>query len=111
MTLFRSTLAARLITTSIAQAEAPALVLAIGGEPETGFDPLLGWGSYGNPLFQSTLLKRDVDLATRMDLATARDLETRGFLTEADLAVALAPITREAESGQDVPDRSDDAAP
>ncbi|WP_244639986.1 ABC transporter substrate-binding protein [Aureimonas glaciei] len=46
------------------------LVLAIGGEPETGYDPLLGWGSYGHPLFQSTLLTRDATLATQPDLAT-----------------------------------------
>lgn len=50
---------------------APNLVLAIGGEPETGFDPMLGWGSYGNPLFQSTLLRRDADLQTQPDLATS----------------------------------------
>lgn len=47
------------------------LVLAIGGEPETGYDPLLGWGGYGHPLFQSTLLTRDAALATRPDLATS----------------------------------------
>ncbi|WP_182086542.1 ABC transporter substrate-binding protein [Aureimonas sp. ME7] len=46
------------------------LVLAIGGEPDTGYDPILGWGSYGHPLFQSTLLRRDADLATQADLAT-----------------------------------------
>lgn len=46
------------------------LVLAIGGEPDTGYDPLLGWGRYGHPLFQSTLLKRDADLVTQPDLAT-----------------------------------------
>lgn len=51
-------------------AAAPDLVLAIGGEPETGFDPIRGWGGYGNPLFQSTLLRRDADLVTRPDLAT-----------------------------------------
>lgn len=45
------------------------LVLAIGGEPDTGYDPLLGWGSYGHPLFQSTLLRRDADLKTQSDLA------------------------------------------
>ncbi|WP_374301215.1 ABC transporter substrate-binding protein [Paracoccus sp. (in: a-proteobacteria)] len=58
-------------TATMAEAGAPDLVLAIGGEPDTGFDPLLGWGGDGNPLFQSTLLTRDVDLATRPDLATA----------------------------------------
>ncbi|WP_279478893.1 ABC transporter substrate-binding protein [Aureimonas sp. SK2] len=50
------------------------LVLAIGGEPETGFDPLFGWGGYGHPLFQSTLLKRGPDLETQGDLATAWSL-------------------------------------
>ncbi len=53
-----------------AAAQRTDLVLALGGEPETGYDPLLGWGSYGHPLFQSTLLKRDADLETEMDLAT-----------------------------------------
>jgi peptide/nickel transport system substrate-binding protein len=47
------------------------LVLAVGGENAEGYDPLLGWGSYGNPLFQSTLLKRDSDLNIVSDLATA----------------------------------------
>ncbi|RUR55314.1 ABC transporter substrate-binding protein [Vreelandella populi] len=47
------------------------LVLAIGGEPEQGFDPLLGWGHYGNPLFQSTLLSRRADLDLEPELATA----------------------------------------
>ncbi len=46
------------------------LILAIGGEPDTGYDPLLGWGRYGHPLFHSTLLKRDAGLATVPDLAT-----------------------------------------
>lgn len=52
-------------------AEKSDLVLAIGGEPDTGYDPVLGWGRYGHPLFQSTLLSRDADLATTPDLATA----------------------------------------
>ncbi|UTA80893.1 ABC transporter substrate-binding protein [Halomonas sp. XH26] len=47
------------------------LVLAIGGEPEQGFDPLLGWGQYGSPLFQSTLLTRGHDLTPEAGLATA----------------------------------------
>lgn len=33
------------------------LILAIGGEPDDGFDPTTGWGQYASPLFQSTLLK------------------------------------------------------
>lgn len=51
-------------------AAAKDLVLAIGGEPDAGYDPLLGWGRYGHPLFQSTLLSRAPDLSTRPDLAT-----------------------------------------
>ncbi len=50
------------------------LVLAIGGEPEQGYDPLLGWGRYGHPLFQSTLLTRDAALVTQPDLATGWSL-------------------------------------
>lgn len=46
------------------------LVLAVGSEPDGGFDPLTGWGGYGSPLFQSTLLKRDNNLDIVYDLAT-----------------------------------------
>ncbi len=65
--------AALILSSSIALAQ-PSLVLAIGGEPDTGFDPVLGWGSYGNPLFQSTLLKRGANLETLPDLAAAWQL-------------------------------------
>lgn len=37
------------------------LILSIGSEPEDGFDPTLGWGRYGSPLFQSTLLTYNQD--------------------------------------------------
>jgi len=47
-----------------------SLVLAVGSEPDEGFDPTLGWGEYGSPLFQSTLLRRDHDLELVNDLAT-----------------------------------------
>lgn len=47
------------------------LVLAIGGEPDEGYDPLLGWGRYGHPLFQSTLLTRDAQMRTQPELAKA----------------------------------------
>ncbi len=49
---------------------AEQIVLAIGGESEEGYDPTLGWGRYGAPLFQSTLLKRDENLKIGNDLAT-----------------------------------------
>ncbi|EHA15034.1 ABC transporter substrate-binding protein [Halomonas sp. HAL1] len=56
---------------AISTAEAKEqLILAIGGEPEQGFDPLLGWGQYGNPLFQSTLFSRGRDLSPQPELAT-----------------------------------------
>ncbi|KAA0972021.1 ABC transporter substrate-binding protein [Aureimonas fodinaquatilis] len=58
------------VVTSAYAAPKDTLVLAIGGEPDNGFDPIAGWGSYGNPLFQSTLLRRDVNLDTQPDLAT-----------------------------------------
>ena len=46
------------------------LTLAVKGEPDDGYDPTLGWGRYGSPLFQSTLLKRDENLNIVNDLAT-----------------------------------------
>ena len=45
------------------------LILAIGGEADEGYDPTLGWGRYGAPLFQSTLLRRDEKLKLVNDLA------------------------------------------
>ncbi len=50
--------------------EKKELILALGNEPDDGFDPTTGWGRYGSPLFQSTLLKRDSDLNITHDLAT-----------------------------------------
>lgn len=47
------------------------LILAVGGESADGYDPTRGWGAYGNPLFQSTLLRRDADLSIVGDLATS----------------------------------------
>lgn len=46
------------------------LVLAIVGEPDDGFDPTRGWGEYGSPLFQSTLLYYDSEFEVKKDLAT-----------------------------------------
>ena len=61
---------ASLLSVTNAYAAPPPLVLAVGGEPETGFDPIMGWGRYGNPLFQATLLRLDANLAMEGDLAT-----------------------------------------
>ncbi|GAA0286659.1 peptide/nickel transport system substrate-binding protein [Gracilibacillus halotolerans] len=54
------------------------LVLAIGSEPEQGFDPTTGWGSYGSPLFQSTLLRLDENLQIQYDLATEYTISEDG---------------------------------
>jgi peptide/nickel transport system substrate-binding protein len=54
------------------------LILAIGSEPETGFDPIQGWGRYGSPLFQSTLLKRDDKLNIVNDIATGYEVSEDG---------------------------------
>ncbi|MEG0439172.1 MAG: ABC transporter substrate-binding protein [Solibacillus sp.] len=54
------------------------LVLAFDSEPETGFDPTTGWGRYGSPLFQSTLLKRDDKLNIVNDLATSYEVSEDG---------------------------------
>ncbi len=56
--------------TESASGSSEQIILAIGGESEEGYDPTLGWGRYGAPLFQSTLLKRDENLNIVNDLAT-----------------------------------------
>ncbi|MEV8376466.1 ABC transporter substrate-binding protein [Kribbella sp. NPDC056861] len=61
------------------------LRLAIGGESEDGYDPTLGWGRYGAPLFQSTLLARDADLKIVNDLATRHTVSADGLVWTVDL--------------------------
>lgn len=56
------------------------LVLAISSEPESGFDPTTGWGRYGSPLFQSTLLTRDNNLKIINDLATSYTISEDGLV-------------------------------
>lgn len=51
------------------------LVVAIDSEPENGFDPITGWGRYGSPLFQSTLLKRNDDLEIENDVAENYEID------------------------------------
>ncbi len=45
------------------------LTIASGKEPEEGFSPITGWGSYQHPLFFSTLLWRDGEMQIVKDLA------------------------------------------
>ncbi|WP_077325489.1 ABC transporter substrate-binding protein [Virgibacillus siamensis] len=55
------------------------LILAIGGEPENGFDPTTGWGRYGSPLFQSTLLTYDKNFNINKDLAVRYNVSNNGL--------------------------------
>lgn len=55
------------------------LIAAVGAEPEEGFDPIQGWGRYGSPLFQSTLLKRDSNLNIVFDLALSYSIHPDGM--------------------------------
>jgi peptide/nickel transport system substrate-binding protein len=45
------------------------LIISLGNEPDAGFDPIYGWGRYGDPLFQSTLIRRNKNLELSGDLA------------------------------------------
>lgn len=45
------------------------LIISLGNEPDAGFNPIYGWGRYGDPLFQSTLIRRNKELALSGDLA------------------------------------------
>lgn len=54
------------------------LVLSVGAEPEGGFDPTTGWGRYGSPLFQSTLLNRNSEMKIENDLATGYEVSSDG---------------------------------
>lgn len=56
------------------------LIVALGSEPSDGFDPTTGWGRYGTPLFQSTLLKRDQDLKIVNDLAAGYTVSGDGLV-------------------------------
>jgi peptide/nickel transport system substrate-binding protein len=65
--------------------QSDALILAIGGEPEDGFDPTTGWGRYGSPLFQSTLLRRDREMRIGLDLAKDYSVSSDGLIWEVEL--------------------------
>lgn len=81
---------------------APELRLAIGGEPEDGFDPTLGWGRYGSPLFQSTLLTRTASLAIDYDLATAYEVSDDGLVWTVHLREDAVFSDREPVTAEDV---------
>ncbi len=61
------------------------LRLAIGGESAEGYDPTLGWGRYGSPLFQSTLLARGANMEIVGDLATKHEVSADGLTWTVDI--------------------------
>ncbi|MEZ5333857.1 MAG: ABC transporter substrate-binding protein [Methanolobus sp.] len=50
-----------------------------GGEPESGFNPITGWGYNHEPLIQSTLFKKDSNGALINDLATDYSVNEDGY--------------------------------
>lgn len=54
-------------------------------EPDTGFDPTLGWGNYGGALFQNSLFKYDSDMEIEADLATDYSVSNDGLTWEVEL--------------------------
>lgn len=65
--------------------EKDELILSIGSEPDNGFDPTTGWGRYGSPLFQSTLLKRDSNMVIINDLTKEYEISEDGLVWVFDL--------------------------
>ena len=66
------------IETDKAKGQKDHLVLALGSEPVDGFVPTTGWGRYGSPLFQSTLLTLDRNFNIQLDLATEFNISDDG---------------------------------
>lgn len=56
------------------------LIIAVSNEPTDGFDPTTGWGRYGSPLFQSTLLTRDNNMKIVNDLAVSYGVSRDGLV-------------------------------
>jgi len=79
------------------------IVLAIGGEADEGYDPTLGWGRYGSPLFQSTLLRRDENLQIVNDLAES-------YSVSADKKVWTVKIREDAKFTDGKPVTAEDVA-
>ncbi len=59
--------------------ELVAAVGTHGGEPETGFNPITGWGYNREPLVQSTLFKKDSNGSLVHDLATGYSVSEDGL--------------------------------
>lgn len=68
-------------TTSTEQNE-NQLVVALTSEPDEGFDPCVGWGRYGSPLIQSTLVTLDSNMDIVYDVATDYKISDDGLTWE-----------------------------
>ena len=66
-------------STSQGSDELVAAVGTHGGEPETGFNPITGWGYNREPLVQSTLFKKDSNGSLIRDLATNYSVSDDGL--------------------------------
>ncbi len=55
------------------------LIMAIGSEPDEGFDPIYGWGRYGSPLIQSSLVKTNKDMEVVSDLSHTYNISDDGL--------------------------------
>ncbi|SFM20679.1 ABC transporter substrate-binding protein [Methanolobus profundi] len=66
-------------TEEITTNELIAAVGTHGGEPESGFNPITGWGYNHEPLIQSTLFKKDSNGALINDLATDHSVSEDGI--------------------------------
>lgn len=84
-------------------AEKSEIILAIGGESAEGYDPTLGWGRYGSPLFQSTLLRRDENLNIVNDLAES-------YTVSEDSLIWTVKIREDAKFSDGMPVTAEDVA-
>lgn len=53
--------------------------LPLKSEPESGFDPIVGWGRHGIQIFHTGLLKRDSNLEVQNDLAKNYEISENGL--------------------------------
>ena len=72
-------------STSQGSDELVAAVGTHGGEPETGFNPITGWGYSREPLVQSTLFEKDSNGSLINDLATNYSVSDDGFTWTVDI--------------------------
>jgi peptide/nickel transport system substrate-binding protein len=91
------------LTSGDLQKDELVLALKMGVFGELGFDPCKGWGRYGSPLFQSTLLTLSSELTYGYDLATEYGVSENGL-------VWTYKIRDDAKFSDGVPVRASDVA-